>query len=358
MASNNSEHYDFQCFTPAPVSSRPWVVALMLGTGLVLRSAAADVVPPGKTTPTNSNVLLVHARSREPIRPVPQSLPLDARKVSLGKKLFHETLLSKDNTVSCASCHDLTKGGTDRRVRSVGINQAEGDINAPTVFNSGLHFKQFWDGRAETLAEQVDGPTQADKEMGSTWPEVVTKLQAVPAYATAFKEIYSDGIQRKNVKDAIAEFEKSLITPNSRFDKYLRGDDQAVTEDEKEGYKKFKSYGCITCHQGVNVGGNLFQPLGVMGDYFGDRGSITRADLGRFNVTGNEEDKFTFKVPGLRNIALTAPYFHDGSAKTLEEAVSTMAKYQLGRELPPQDTAQIVLFLKSLTGEYNGKPLE
>lgn len=307
---------------------------------------------------TNGNVLLVQARTREPIRPVPLSLPLDARKVSLGKKLFHEPMLSKNNQVSCASCHDLQKGGTDQRIHSLGINDSKGAINAPTVFNSGFHFKQFWDGRADTLEDQVDGPMQNELEMGSTWPEIVAKLQAAPAYAKAFKEIYPDGLQRQNVKNAIAEFERSLFTPNSRFDKYLRGDDQAITEDEKEGYKKFKTYGCITCHQGVNVGGNMFQPLGIMGDYFADRGNITESDLGRFNVTGNEEDKHVFKVPGLRNIALTAPYFHDGSAPTLEAAVATMAKYQLGRELPPQDLEQIVLFLKTLTGEYNGKPLE
>jgi cytochrome c peroxidase len=304
------------------------------------------------------DALPVQARTREPIRPVPQTRPLNAGKVALGKRLFHETRLSKDNTISCASCHDLGKAGTDRRARSLGVNQAEGAVNAPTVFNSSLHFKQFWDGRADTLEEQVDGPALAEKEMGSTWPEILAKLEAAPEYPPAFKEIYPDGIQRKNIKDAIAEFERSLVTPNSRFDRFLRGDDQAITEDEKEGYRKFKSYGCITCHQGVSIGGNMFQPFGVMGDYFADRGMTNKADLGRFNVTGNEDDKFQFKVPGLRNVALTAPYFHDGSAKTLEQAVGTMAKYQLGRELPPRDLEQIVLFLKSLTGEYEGKPLE
>jgi cytochrome c peroxidase len=313
--------------------------------------------PPAAATATTNSLAM--SKPREPIRPIPQSVPLDVRKVNLGKKLFHDPLLSKDNTISCATCHDLNKGGTDRKDRSVGINKAEGVINSPSVFNSGLHFKQFWDGRADTLEEQVDGPALADKEMGSTWPEIVSKLQAVPAYVTAFSQIYPDGVQRQNVRDAIAEFERSLITPNSRFDKYLRGDQQAITDDEKEGYRKFKSYGCIACHQGVNVGGNMFQPLGVMGDYFADRGrEISKADLGRFNVTGDEEDKFKFKVPALRNIALTAPYFHDASARTLEEAVTTMAKYQLGRELPPKDLEQIVLFLKSLTGEYEGKPLQ
>jgi cytochrome c peroxidase len=267
-------------------------------------------------------------------------------------------LLSHDNTVSCATCHDLKSGGVDHLVHSLGIKKAEGVINAPTVFNSGLHFKQFWDGRADSLEDQVDGPTQATNEMGSSWQEILGKLGHSSAYVSAFKQIYSDGLQSNNVKNALAEFERSLITPNSRFDRYLRGDTQAITADEKEGYIKFKAYGCITCHQGVDVGGNMFQPLGVLGDYFGDRGNVTKADFGRFNVTGKDEDKFVFKVPSLRNIALTAPYFHDGSAKTLEQAVATMAKYQLGRELPPNDSAQIVLFLKSLTGEYEGKPLQ
>jgi cytochrome c peroxidase len=315
------------------------------------RSLAADIV-----LVADSNGVVM-TKPREPIRPIPQSILLDAAKVSLGHKLFEEKMLSHDNTVSCASCHDLSAGGADHCVHSVGIHQAEGEINAPTVFNSGLHFKQFWDGRADSLEDQVDGPTQSDKEMGSTWEEIIAKLEHSTEYKAAFGQIYTNGIQRKNVKDAIAQFERSLITPNSRFDRYLRGEVTAITAEEKEGYRKFKTYGCITCHQGVDVGGNMFQPFGVLGDYFGDRGSVTKADLGRFNVTGNDEDKFVFKVPSLRNIALTAPYFHDGSAKTLEQAVTTMAKYQLGRELPPKDLEQIVLFLKTLTGEYNGKLL-
>jgi cytochrome c peroxidase len=315
-------------------------------------SRAADIAPGA-----DSNTAVI-AKVREPIRPIPQSIPLDAAKVSLGHRLFEEKMLSHDNTVSCASCHDLNAGGVDHQVHSVGIHGSEGAINAPTVFNSGLHFKQFWDGRADSLEDQVDGPTQANKEMGSTWLEIIAKLEHSTEYMAAFGQIYSDGIQRKNVRNAIAEFERSLLTPNSRFDRYLRGDVTAITPDEKEGYHKFKVYGCITCHQGVDMGGNMFQPMGVLGDYFGDRGNVTKADLGRFNVTTNEEDRYVFKVPSLRNIALTAPYFHDGSAKTLEQAVATMAKYQLGRELPPKDLEQIVQYLKTLTGEYNGKLLQ
>jgi cytochrome c peroxidase len=296
--------------------------------------------------------------SREPIRPVPQTVAVDPRKVALGKKLFHEPLLSRDNSVSCATCHDLKRGGTDQRVRSLGVKNVEGPINAPTVFNSATHIKQFWDGRADTLEQQMDGPVEGEQEMATSWANILVKLRRAPGYAEAFQAIYQDGLQKENVKNAIAEFERSLITPNSRFDRYLRGDSAVISEDEKEGYRKFKSYGCVTCHQGVNVGGNLFQPLGVMGDYFADRGNVTKSDLGRFNVTGNDEDKYVFKVPALRNVALTAPYFHDGSAKTLEDAVNTMAKYQLGRELPPKDLEQIVLFLKSLTGEYEGKLLQ
>jgi cytochrome c peroxidase len=299
------------------------------------------------------------AMSGEPISPVPRVHPssLDARKIALGKKLFHEPALSRDNSISCASCHPLDRGGMDRLPRSVGINGRQGEVNAPTVFNSAFSFAQFWDGRAATMEDQIDGPVLSAVEMGSTWDEVLKKLRDTPAYAAAFKEIYSDGVQSRNVKNAIAEFERSLITLDSRFDRYLRGDPFALTADEKNGYLKFKGYGCISCHQGVNIGANLFQRMGVIGDYFADRGNPSKADLGRFNVTGREEDRHVFKVPSLRNVAVTAPYFHDGSALTLEDAVAVMAKYQLGRPLPPKDMEDIVKFLRTLTGEYEGKPL-
>lgn len=294
---------------------------------------------------------------QEPIKPVPVSLPLNARKVALGKALFHEPKLSRDNTISCASCHDLGKGGVDRQARSRGINGAEGQLNAPTVFNSGFNFKQFWDGRAATLEEQVEGPVHNPAEMGASWADIVAKLRATPTYAAAFKPLYPDGIQPGNIKDAIAEFERSLATPNSRFDQFLRGEANAITAVEKAGYAKFKAHGCTSCHQGVNAGGNMFETLGAMTDYFKERGRITKADYGRFNVTGREEDRFSFKVPGLRNVALTAPYFHDGSVESLEEAVAAMGRYQLGQPLSKGDIEEIVAFLRTLTGEYGGKPL-
>jgi len=295
--------------------------------------------------------------SNEPITPLPLSTDLDSGKVALGEQLFNDPRLSHDNTISCASCHSLSLGGTDRLVHSLGIGGQTGLINAPTVFNSGLNFVQFWDGRAATLEEQIDAPTHDPLEMGSTWDEILEKLGSSPDYVSRFNGIYADGLQRANVRDAIATFERSLITPNSRFDRYLRGERDVLSGEELEGYRLFKDYGCSSCHQGANVGGNLFQKFGVMGDYFASRGKITKADFGRFNVTNIEADRHVFRVPSLRNIAQTAPYFHDGSAVRLEDAVTVMGVYQLGRPLTPSETDAIVKFLRTLSGEYKGKGL-
>ena len=295
--------------------------------------------------------------SDEPIQPIVALTSLDPRKIELGRRLFHDARLSDDDRESCASCHDLTTGGTDRKVHSIGIHGAVGIINAPSVFNSGFNFSQFWDGRAASLEKQIDDPLQSKTEMGSTWPEVIKKLKSSPEYVRAFQQVYGQDIQTDQVKDAIAEFERSLSTPNSRFDRFLRHEPHALTSSEEQGYLLFKSFGCASCHQGVNVGGNMYQKLGVMAPYFADRGNVTKADYGRFNVTGDLKDMYMFKVPSLRNVALTAPYFHDGSAATLPDAVRMMAKYQLGRHLSDQEVQLIVEFLKTLTGELNGKPL-
>ncbi len=294
---------------------------------------------------------------REPVFPIPDIEPLDEDRVALGRALFHDTRLSKTNTISCASCHDLSKGGADGLAKSVGIHGLVGDINSPSVFNTRFHFKQFWDGRAEDLLEQVNGPVENHKEMGMSWPEVIVNLQQDADYVKRFKKTYEEGLTTDNVRDAIVTFEKSLVTPNSRFDLYLKGDDQAISAEEKEGYAIFKRIGCTVCHEGKLLGGNMFQTMGKMANYFEDRGNITEADYGRFNVTGNEEDRYKFKVPSLRNVELTAPYFHDGSAETLEEAVQVMSKYQLGLQLSQDEVDKIVLYLKTLTGEYEGQPL-
>ena len=295
--------------------------------------------------------------STEPIRPIETPSNLAPRKIALGRKLFHDPQLSHDNSLACSSCHDLKTGGTDRRARSIGINNSVGVINAPTVLNSGLNFSQFWDGRAATLEKQIDGPIESKTEMGSSWPEVIGKLQRAADYASVFSQVYGHPIQSEDVKDSIAEFERSLATPNSRFDRYLRHDPKALTSREQQGYLLFKSFGCASCHQGANVGGNMYQKLGVMAPYFADRGHITKADRGRYNVTGDPKDTYMFKVPSLRNVELTPPYFHDGNAPTLGDAVRMMAKYQLGRSLSDQEVELIVDFLKTLTGELNGKAL-
>jgi cytochrome c peroxidase len=287
----------------------------------------------------------------EPIRPVEPHTALDAAKVELGRLLFHDPRLSRDGTVSCATCHDLRRGGVDRLPRARGVGGAVGAFNTPTVYNAWLNPVQFWDGRADSLEAQMEGPLTSPEEMGSSWAAAVRSLQADTNYVRRFAASYPDGVTPSAVADAVAEFERSLTTVGSRFDRFLRGDTTALTDDEAEGYRAFKSYGCASCHQGANVGGNLFQTLGVFGDYFADRGEPRPADLGRYNVTGRDEDRHRFRVPSLRLAAVTPPYFHDGSASTLEEAVRIMARYQLGREIDPNDERRIVLFLNTLPGD-------
>jgi len=291
------------------------------------------------------------AHAAEPIRPIPEHVEVNAEKAALGRDLFHDLRLSRDDTIACVSCHDLANGGADGRRVPVGIEGQLGVINSPTVFNVGLNFKQFWDGRADTLEQQIDDPVQSPREMGSLWPEVVAKLYQDASYPRRFEALYPDGITRNSIRDAIAEFMRSLITPNSRFDRWLKGEEGAIDAVEKRGYALFKHYGCVSCHQGVNVGGNMFQVFGVLNEYFKRRGNITEADLGRYNVTGNPADRHAFKVPSLRMAAHTAPYLHDGSAATLREAVDAMFEFQLGREAPAEDKEAIVAFIRTLVGK-------
>lgn len=283
-------------------------------------------------------------------QPVPTVRSLDAGKVALGNSLFHDPRLSSDDTISCASCHDLSSGGGDNRTRSIGVNGGVGAVNAPTVLNSGFNSVQFWDGRAPTLEEQIEGPVHHPLEMASDWEQVLGKLRRDQDLVKRFSSLYQDGMTPSNVKDAIATFERSLYTPDSAFDRFLRGDSTALDAEAQRGWQIFQSYGCVSCHQGVNLGGNFYERMGLMGDYFGDRGHPTEADNGRFNVTHDPEDMHYFRVPPLRNVAFTYPYFHDGSAENLHDAVRIMAKYQLGRNMPNDDVEAIVAFLVSLTG--------
>ena len=326
-----------------------WPLALFallaLGGGFAIWQGRALELPAPEDAPT-----VLHPELFQAARPLEPMLDLDPERVALGRLLFSDTRLSADRTMACVSCHDLGRGGVDGRQFSIGIGGAVGGINAPSVLNSGYGFVQFWDGRAQTLEEQAAGPIHNPIEMGSNWVQVLERLRADPALVAAFERSYPDGLDAASVVDAIASFERSLVTLDSRFDRYLRGDASALDAREIEGYRHFRELGCTSCHQGILLGGNMYQKFGVLGDYFAGRGT-TQADLGRYNVTGREEDRHVFKVPGLRNVALTAPYFHDGSATTLEQAVTVMARYQLGRTLSSAETEAIAAFLRALTGQ-------
>jgi cytochrome c peroxidase len=337
------------------IQRRIYVLALMFFASLlVLLWLHFSSFQPSALTTTK---LLEIAQTNEPIQPIPQEIALDLPKVALGEKLFQDVRLSRTNQVSCLSCHSFSLGGADRRSHSLGINGTPTQVNTPTVFNARFNFRLNWDGKFTNLSDHLDVLMNNPQVMGTQWSGAIQVLQQVPEYVQSFDRIYSDGLTQFNIKDAIVAYELSLNTPNARFDRYLKGDKKALTVSEKEGYELFKAYGCISCHQGVNVGGNLFQPFGVIGNYFADRGKVTPADLGRFNITQNEADRYVFRVPSLRNVALTAPYFHDGSAQTLEQAIAVMTKYQLGRPLEKQQIERIAQFLNTLTGEYRGKPL-
>lgn len=273
--------------------------------------------------------------------------PGTPEKIALGKKLFNDTRLSMDKDLSCNSCHNLATYGVDNEPTSIGHKKQRGGRNSPTVYNSALHFLQFWDGRAKDVEEQALGPVLNPVEMAMPKEEVVMeRLKADPEMVESFKKAFpgqEDPLNFKNMGRAIGAFERTLITP-SRFDTFLEGDVNALTAAEKAGAKKFVETGCVTCHMGSTVGGTMFQKLGLVKPY-------PTKDQGRFEATKNEADKMFFKVPSLRNVEKTGPYFHDGSIKTLEEAVHTMGEYQLGRDLSKQDVAEIVTFLKALTAE-------
>ena len=302
---------------------------------------------------------LTGARANEPVRPIDQALEYDEAKAALGFALFHDPRLSVDNTVSCASCHALETAGVDNHQYSHGVNEQLGGVNAPTVFNAVYNFVQFWDGRAQTLAAQAAGPPLNPVEMASeSFDQIIAKLKADKKFAKAFIAVYPDGITEANLTDAIEQFERTLVTPNSAFDKWLRGDDSALTADQLEGYELFKKYDCATCHTGPNLGGLSYELMGLRRHYFAERGlELTHEDNGRFKETQEERDRHRFKVPGLRNVEHTWPYYHDGTRHTLEEAVRDMGIYQSGVELTEAEVAQITAFLKTLTGEYKGVPV-
>lgn len=294
--------------------------------------------------------LPANAQINSPIEPLPLKLDVNASLANIGKKLFFDQRLSVDDSVSCASCHDLEKGfGTDLKKVSTGINGLKGNRNSPTVINSGFNFKQFWDGRADNLHEQAKIPITNPVEMGM--PNLDMLVEKVSfAYNAHFERVLGRPTDIDAIASALAEYQKTLVTQNAPIDRYLRGDKAALTAQQVRGLQLFQSYGCSSCHQGRNVGGNMFQKFGVLKDINLLEGGLN-ADLGRYEVTKNEWDKRVFKVPSLRLAVHTPPYFHDGSVKTIEEAVDIMIQFQLGRKVPEEDRAAIIAFLHALPGE-------
>lgn len=290
----------------------------------------------------------------EPIVPIPLDTGLDAAQVALGEKLFHDPRLSRNNAFSCATCHRLNQGGGDGVARPPTLTGGLHPRNTPTIFNVALNSRFHWDGGFRTLEAEVEAALHDPTIMNTDWADVLPKLRADAGYVSAFNASYASGLTRANVLHALASFERSLITPNSRFDQYLRGDADALSGDERRGYELFKSYGCAACHQGVNVGGNMFQRFGI---FRNQNRRHDDDDVGRFGVTGAERDRQVFRVPSLRNVAVTAPYYHDGRVQTLDTAVDLMATRQLGRPLHAEEIELIVQFLHTLTGEYQGQLL-
>lgn len=278
--------------------------------------------------------------------------PITPEKVLLGQTLYFDKRLSKDETVSCNTCHDLQNYGVDNESTSDGVGGQKGGRNSPTVLNAAYHFSQFWDGRAKDVEEQAGGPILNPIEMAMPDQEAVIKrLQGINGYLEMFSAAFpgeEQPINYVNLQKAIGAFERKLITP-SRFDEFLMGYEEALTTEEKKGLQTFMDVGCTACHSGTVLGGQMYQKFGLAGNYWNFTNS-EKVDNGRFLVTNNESDKFLFKVPSLRNIEKTHPFFHDGSIKSLDEAVKIIAKLQLNRDLTDQEVKEIVTFLKSLTG--------
>ncbi len=299
--------------------------------------------------------------------PVPADNPLSAAKIELGKMLYFDPRLSIDGTVSCNSCHNVMTNGTDNRPVSVGVKGQKGGRSAPTVFNAAFLSAQFWDGRAATLEDQAKGPILNPIEMGMpSEAAVLDRLNNIPGYVAKFAEVFGGdkALTYDNLAKAIAAYERTLITPNSPFDRYKRGDENAMSEQAKRGMKLVEEVGCTACHNGPNFAG----PALPTGQGFFQKfptnqnsGYVKKYDLmgdtGLHSVTGKDEDKFMWRVPTWRNVALTAPYFHNGSVKTLEEAVRVMADTQLNKSLSKKEVADIVAFLNALTGEIPAQTL-
>jgi len=318
-----------------------WAVAAFV----VILAAANSFADEGADAPSRG----------EALSPVAPPGYLDPRKVALGGQLFHDPILSKRGMLSCSSCHDLRAGGTIAVRRTVGYEGRMHAFNAPTIFNVGNSHRLGWRGSTTSLAAQNLKVLLDPNLMGNQWEALLPRLNANDAYRNRFTAVYGRAADADAVLDALVTFQRSLVTPDAPFDRYLKGDTTAISGHQKLGYKLFRDYGCISCHQGSNVGGNMLQIFGVFGDPGSDR-SLTASEV-EARLDDSDRSQDVFRVPSLRNVELTAPYFHDGRTDSLREAIAIMAKSQLGRALPDGDICAIELFLKSLTGTYDGKAL-
>jgi cytochrome c peroxidase len=317
----------------------------------VQQSARRAPVPPGPSVAENVAAVAV-------IVPLPRTVAADPARAALGARLFADPQLSRDATRSCASCHPLERGGVDGQRRAHASDGKALLRNTPSIFNLAFDLFYNWDGSTESLPVHDARVLHSPALMNMDDELLLSRLGRDPAYPLAFANAYRDGLTLANVVDALTVYERTLVTPDSRFDRYLRGERGVLSAEEQRGFQLFSSLGCIACHQGQNIGGNLLQRFGVFEDTATQRAAGEPIDYGRYAVTGEEADREVFRVPSLRNVAVTAPYFHDGRAPTLPMAVATMARVQLGRPVPEQDIQAIVAFLKTLTGRYQGRDLQ
>jgi cytochrome c peroxidase len=314
--------------------------------------------PTGQTPVSSNATAPAGVVAAEAIVPLPRTVAADPARAALGARLFADPQLSRDGVRSCASCHPLDRGGMDGQRRARANDGKKLLRNTPTIFNLAFDLFYNWDGSTESLpvhdARVLHSPALMDMDDGL----LLSRLQNDSAYRQGFAQAYRDGLTVSNVIDALAVYERTLVTPDSRFDRYLRGERGVLSAEERRGFQLFSSLGCIACHQGQNIGGNLLQRFGVFEDTSTQRLAGEPIDYGRYTATGDEADREVFRVPSLRNVAVTAPYFHDGRAPTLSMAVATMARVQLGRPVADQDIQAIVAFLKTLTGRYQGRELQ
>jgi cytochrome c peroxidase len=339
------------------MSTRRCAVAAM-GYSLGLAAsvlAVSGIVALGGTVAVTAENTPLNAVQPNALSPLPPPASLNPGKVLLGERLFHDPVLSGEGRLSCSTCHNLKTGGTVRVPRTIGYKGKVHAFNAPTIFNVGTNYRLGWRGRFTSLSVQNEAVLDDPNLMAADRSTVLSRLRQDETYLSAFRQRYGALPSRENVLDALVTFQMSLATPNAPFDRFLNGDQAALAPAARHGLKLFMDYGCVSCHQGANVGGNMFQIFGVFGPPDAEV-LQTRSDLDkRLSVPDGDAD--VFRVPSLRNVEVTAPYFHDGSVATLRKAIAVMGRSQLGRQLSPNDIADLEAFLKSLTGEYDGKRL-